>query len=87
MANNNSGEIKTYGAIRCKTAEGKAAYAQQIYDEEQGQFQSEINQNINDMVAEVHQMFLYVDDDSPTPSNTSALCGSAICGYAICGTN
>ena len=50
---NGSDEIKTYGAIRCKTAEGKAAFAQQIYDEEQGQFQSEINQNINDMVSVV----------------------------------
>lgn len=50
---NSSDEIKTYGAIRCKTAEGKAAFAQQVYDEEQEQFQSEINQNVNDMVTVV----------------------------------
>ena len=30
MANNNNGEIKTYGAIRCYTEEGIAAYANQI---------------------------------------------------------
>lgn len=52
MANNN-GEIKTYGAIRVMTEEGKAAFAQQVYDEEQEQFQSEINQNVNDMVSVV----------------------------------
>lgn len=52
MANNN-GEIKTYGAIRVMTEEGKAAFAQQVYDEEQEQFQSEINQNVNDMVTVV----------------------------------
>lgn len=52
MANNN-GEIKTYGAIRVMTEEGKAAFAQQVYDEDQEQFQSEINQNVNDMVSVV----------------------------------
>lgn len=52
MANNN-GEIKTYGAIRVMTEDGKAAFAQQVYDEEQEQFQSEINQNVNDMVSVV----------------------------------
>ena len=51
MADNN--EIKIYGPIRCKTSEGKAAFAEQVFDETQGQFQSEINQNINDVVAVV----------------------------------
>lgn len=45
MANENS-EIKTYGAIRCKTAEGKAAFAQQVFDEQKGKFINEINQNV-----------------------------------------
>ena len=50
MANNN-GEIKTYGAIRVMTEEGKAAFAQQVYDETQGRFQSEINQDLDRAVA------------------------------------
>ena len=44
---NGSDEIKTYGAIRCKTEEGKAAFAQQVFDETQGRFQSAINQDLN----------------------------------------
>lgn len=38
------GDIEVYGAIRAQTVEGKAAYAAQIYDEAQGKFQSQINQ-------------------------------------------
>lgn len=41
MAN---GEINIYGAIRSQTGEGKAAFASQIWDEEQQKFQSQINQ-------------------------------------------
>ena len=48
---NGSDEIKIYGAIRCKTAEGKAAFAQQVFDETQGRFQSAINQDLNRAVA------------------------------------
>lgn len=38
------GDINIYGAIRSMTGEGKAAYASQIYDEAQGKFQSQINE-------------------------------------------
>lgn len=38
------GDIEVYGAIRAQTAEGKAVYASQVYDEAQGKFQSQINQ-------------------------------------------
>lgn len=58
MASND--EIKIYGAIRCNTAEGKAAYAQQIYDEEHEQFQSEINQSVIDMITEVFPLTVAV---------------------------
>lgn len=47
------GDIEIYGAVRAMTGAGKAAYAQQVYDEEQRQFQSEINQNVSDMISEV----------------------------------
>ena len=63
MANND--EIKTYGAIRCKTEEGKAAFAGQIYDENLGQFQSAINDafgaDIADMMTEVFPLQVAVD--------------------------
>lgn len=57
MAN---GEINIYGAIRSQTGEGKAAYASQIWDEEQGKFQSQINkETANDglVSAKVQQSF------------------------------
>lgn len=48
---------------------------------------SEIGYNGKGLNAIFDDLFIEIDDDSPTPNNTSALCGSAICGYAICGTN
>jgi hypothetical protein len=59
MANAN-GEIELYGALRSKTAEHKTAFASEIYDETQGKFQSQINQETaNDglVSAKVAQMF------------------------------
>lgn len=41
------GDIEIYGAIRAMTGAGKAAYAQQVFDETQGRFQSAINQDLN----------------------------------------
>ena len=43
MANAN-GEIELYGALRSRTDEHKTAFASEIYDEAQGKFQSQINQ-------------------------------------------
>lgn len=37
-------DIPIYGPVRSMAGEGKAAYAAQIYDEDLGMFQSEINQ-------------------------------------------
>lgn len=57
MAN---GEINIYGAIRSQTGEGKAAFASQIWDEEQQKFQSQINrETANDglVSAKVAQSF------------------------------
>ena len=59
MANAN-GEIELYGALRSKTAEHKTAFASEIYDETQGKFQSQINQETaNDglVSAKVQQSF------------------------------
>lgn len=59
MANAN-GEIELYGALRSKTLEHKAAFAAEIYDEAQGKFQSQINQETaNDglVSAKVQQSF------------------------------
>lgn len=64
MANNNSGEIKTYAPIRVMTEEGKAAFAQQVFDETQGRFQSAINQDLNRAVAGA--------DDKSRTGNTNA---------------
>ena len=36
-------DIETYGAIRSMTGDGKAAYAEQVYDEALRKFQSQIN--------------------------------------------
>ena len=47
------GDIAIYGAVRAMTGEGKSAYAQQVYDETQGRFQSAINQDVVDMIDEV----------------------------------
>ena len=41
------GDIEIYGAVRAMTGAGKAAYAQQVFDETQGRFQSAINQDLN----------------------------------------
>lgn len=38
-----AGDINVYGALRAQTAEGKAAYAAQVYDEAQQKFQGAIN--------------------------------------------
>lgn len=38
-------DIKIYGAIRNFAEDGKAAFAEQIYDTELQKFQSQINQN------------------------------------------
>ena len=43
MANEN-GEIELYGALRSKTSDHKVAFASEVYDEAQGKFQSQINQ-------------------------------------------
>ena len=54
------GEIITYGTINNMTGGGKAAYARQIWDEEQQKFQSEINkETANDglVSAKVAQTF------------------------------
>ena len=59
MANNN-GEIELYGALHSKTAEHKTAFASEVYDEAQGKFQSQINQETaNDglVSAKVQQSF------------------------------
>lgn len=53
MANNNSGEIKTYAPIRVMTEEGKAAFAGQVFDETQGKFQSQINEDVETLGREV----------------------------------
>lgn len=45
------GDIAIYGAVRAMTGAGKAAYAQQVYDETQGRFQSAINQDLSRAVA------------------------------------
>lgn len=45
------GDIEIYGAVRAMTGEGKAAYAQQVFDETQGRFQAAINQDLNRAVA------------------------------------
>lgn len=45
------GDIEIYGAVRAMTGAGKAAYAQQVFDETQGRFQSAINQDLNKAVA------------------------------------
>ena len=45
MAQNN--DIHIYGAIRAMTGEGKSAYADQIWDEALGKFQSELNQQFS----------------------------------------
>ena len=45
------GDIEIYGAVRAMTGEGKAAYAEQVFDETQGRFQSAINQDLNRAVA------------------------------------
>ena len=56
MAEQNN-DLYIYGAIRAMTGEGKAAYAEQVYDGTRGQFQSEINDSfgadIADMMTEV----------------------------------
>ena len=45
MANGNSNRwVKIYGAIRAMTEEGIAVYADQLFDEALGKFQSELNQ-------------------------------------------
>ena len=44
---NPSSFVKIYGAIRAMTEDGKAAFAQQVFDETQGRFQSAINQDFN----------------------------------------
>lgn len=59
MANAN-GEIEIYGALRSNTQEHKTAFAAEIYDEAQGKFQSQINQETaNDglVSAKVQQTF------------------------------
>ena len=38
-------DIKTYGAIRNYAEDGKAAFAEQIYDNTLKKFQSQINQH------------------------------------------
>ena len=48
---NPSSFVKIYGAIRAMTEDGKAAFAQQVFDETQGRFQSAINQDLNRAVA------------------------------------
>ena len=48
---NPSSFVKIYGTIRTMTEDGKAAFAQQVFDETQGRFQSEINQDLNRAVA------------------------------------
>lgn len=45
------GDIAIYGAVRAMTGEGKAAYAQQVFDETQQRFQSAINQDLERAVA------------------------------------
>lgn len=44
------GDIAIYGAVRAMTGEGKAAYAQQVFDETQKKFQSAINQEVGGKV-------------------------------------
>lgn len=50
-------DLYIYGAIRAMTGEGKAAYAEQVYDEQAGRFQSDMNaefrENISEMMSEV----------------------------------
>lgn len=48
---NPSSFVKIYGAMRAMTEDGKAAFAQQVFDETQGRFQSAINQDFNRAVA------------------------------------
>lgn len=43
------GDIEIYGAVRAMTGAGKAAYAQQVFDETQERFQSAINQDVKEM--------------------------------------
>lgn len=38
-------DIKTYGAIRNYAEDGKAVFAEQVYDEELDMFQGDINLN------------------------------------------
>lgn len=40
-------DIEIYGAIRSMTGDGKSAYSGQVWDEEQGKFQSQINKDLS----------------------------------------
>lgn len=48
------GEIKVYGAIRSMTGEGKVAFASQLYDEELGKSQGDINREVSGGKSNVH---------------------------------
>lgn len=46
-------DIKTYGAIRNYAEDGKAAFAEQVYDEELGMFQDDINKKAEDSLQQI----------------------------------
>ena len=46
-------DIKTYGAIRNYAEDGKAAFAEQIYDNTLKKFQSQINLNAENSLQQI----------------------------------
>jgi hypothetical protein len=63
-----SGNVNIYGTIYAQQEDGKAAYAEQVYDEEQDKFQDEINAELNAKIDESFQHQVYLrDEDSTTP--------------------
>lgn len=54
-------DLYIYGAIRAMTGAGKSAYAQQVYDEEAGRFQSELNAGFSEDISAMMTKVFPVD--------------------------
>lgn len=52
MAEQNN-DLYIYGAVRAMTEEGKAAYAEQVYDEQAGRFQSDMNAEFREDISKL----------------------------------